>query len=139
MQQCPLGLGDKITKSDNGYGNPSTLHVHPVTTSIINYFVTIVISSNTHSYFRISSYFLFAFFTSMSKDIFITADAIWLLFFQDVALPGQGVVTLGTREVTTMPILLHGFCVLSSKDQLQDKRKDANEFLSLDVLVESLF
>ena len=65
----------------------------------------------------------FAVFTGISKEILIALDAVGMLFTQDVTMTRQGHVTVEAAEMTTMPVLIHGFCVLARKYQLKHHKQ----------------
>lgn len=54
----------------------------------------------------------------VGEDGLVALDAVRMLVAQNVALPGQRLVALPATEVAQVPILGHGFRVLSAKNQL---------------------
>lgn len=54
----------------------------------------------------------------VGEDGLVAFDAVGMLVAQDVALPSQRLVALPTAKVSQVPILRHGFRILSAENQL---------------------
>ena len=65
------------------------------------------------------------FLTRMSKHGLIAVDAVGMLITQDVSVASQRQITLETRKVTCMPVVVHRLCVLRGEYQLQHKNTSA--------------
>ena len=65
------------------------------------------------SYFRIGSYFLFAFFTVVGEQLFVALDAVRMLVLEYVSGASQRDVTIPTAKVVRVKILIHSFCILA--------------------------
>jgi len=55
----------------------------------------------------------------VSKHRLVAVDAVRMLVTQNVSVPSQRQVTVETRKVTCMPVLIHRLRVLSGENQLQ--------------------
>lgn len=54
--------------------------------------------------------------TAVGKEVFIAFDAEWMFVPQDVAMSGERQVAVPAAEVPGVPVLVHGFGVLTRKD-----------------------
>jgi len=53
----------------------------------------------------------------VGEDLLVTSHAVRMFIPQDVPLSGQRIVALPATEVTSMPVLVHGFRILTTEDQ----------------------
>ena len=70
----------------------------------------------------------------VGEDGLVAFDAVGMLVAQDVALPSQRLVALPATKVAQVPILRHGFRILSTENQLRgvQKEKKQKKFISHD-------
>jgi hypothetical protein len=57
--------------------------------------------------------------TGVGEYLLVTPHAIRMLITEDVSLAGQGVITLPAAKVAGVPILIHGFSVFPTEDQIR--------------------
>lgn len=71
------------------------------------------------AYLGVNANRLGALVAGIGKYLFIAAHAIRVLVSKNVPLPSKWVIALPTAEVAWMPVLIHGFGVLTAEDQLK--------------------
>lgn len=64
-----------------------------------------------------------ALLAGVGEDGFIAGDAVGVVIAEDVPLSCQALVALPTAEVLTMPVLVHGFGILPTENQLKRKER----------------
>lgn len=65
---------------------------------------------------------LAALFTSVGEYALIALDAVGMVIPEDVPLSSQRLIALPATEVARVPVLLHGFRVLPTKNQLEQQK-----------------
>lgn len=73
-------------------------------------------------YLGVCSNYSFAFFTRMSKLVFVALDAVRMLISKDVPMTSQVEVTVKTGKMIAVPVLIHGFRVFTGEYQLNDRK-----------------
>lgn len=58
-----------------------------------------------------------ALFAAVSEEVLVALDAVGVLIAKDVTVSRQVQVTVEAAEMSAVPVLFHGFCVLARKDQ----------------------
>jgi len=67
----------------------------------------------------VAAYGSLALFTGVGEEFLVAFDAVRMLLAQDVTVTCEIQVTVETAEMSTMPVLIHCFRVLSRKNQLE--------------------
>lgn len=51
----------------------------------------------------------------VGEELFVAADAVWLLILENVATAGQGLITVVAAKMISVKVLIHCSCVLAIK------------------------
>lgn len=71
---------------------------------------------NTLTYLGVDANDLVALLARIGEHILVALDAVRMIVPDDVTLSGEALVALPAAEVSGVPVLVHGFCVLATEN-----------------------
>jgi len=71
---------------------------------------------NAFTYLRVDANDLVALLARIGEHVLVALDAVRMIVPDDVTLSGEALVALPAAEVSGVPVLVHGFCVLATEN-----------------------
>jgi len=89
---------------------------HMAVNSVYERFMASDSPFNAFTYLRVDANDLVALLARIGEHVLVALDAVRMIVPDDVTLSGEALVALPAAEVSGVPVLVHGFCVLATEN-----------------------